>query len=309
MKGVSGIIGMNILNEVQSLFISAEGMEKVDKYSQRDEAQVRRVLARVEKEAGHLGPDGRIGYVKIAGKQAITIPPRCEKVLEGCCGVSPRVKSNVLVEPAAGTSLPKGLLVAHVLAKTDCGKVPVRMVNLSEKAVRIAPRSRVASVYKPKEVVTKDVLEFEEDDGVLHVKELKQDQFQADKSLLTQPPVPVEVNYEGLTPAQCERLAELLSKHRDVFSRDDQDYGYTTAVVHDIPTAEQNGGRKELTDAKASRDQHERQTERKPQTHTRVWTRRDRACESGWRGPAHCDQRDRRVPRRSAQETPSHAGA
>ncbi|XP_053097115.1 retinitis pigmentosa 1-like 1 protein [Pangasianodon hypophthalmus] len=73
--------------------------------------------------------------------------------------------------------------------------------------------------------------------------------------------------------------------------------------------AEQNGGRKELTDAKASRDQRERQTERKPQTHTRVWTRRDRACESGWRGPAHCDQRDRRVPRRSAQETPSHAGA
>ncbi|MCJ8742858.1 hypothetical protein PDJAM_G00086990 [Pangasius djambal] len=73
--------------------------------------------------------------------------------------------------------------------------------------------------------------------------------------------------------------------------------------------AEQNGGRKELTDAKASRDQHERQTERKSQTHTRVWTRRDRACESGWRGPAHCDQRDRRVPRRSAQETPSHAGA
>ncbi|RXN33232.1 Transposon Ty3-I Gag-Pol poly [Labeo rohita] len=238
MKGVSGIIGMNILSEVQSLFIPSEGMEKVDKYSQRDEAQVLRILARVEKEAARLGPDGRIGYVKIAGRQAVTIPPRCEKVLEGLCGVSPRVKSNVLVEPAVGTSLPKGLFVAHVLAETDCGKVPVRMVNLSGKAVRIAPRARVASVYKPKEVVTKDVLEFEEDDGVLHVKELKQDKFQADKNLLTQPSVPVEINYEGLTATQCERIAKLLSKHRDVFSRDDQDYGYTTAVVHDIPTGE-----------------------------------------------------------------------
>ncbi len=86
--------------------------------------------------------------------------------------MSPRVKSNVLVEPEAGASLPKGLLVAHVLAKTDFGKVPVRMVNLSEKAVRIAPRSRVASVCKPKEMVTNDFLEFEEDDGVLYVKEL-----------------------------------------------------------------------------------------------------------------------------------------
>lgn len=45
MKGMSGIIGMNVLNEVQSLFISAEGMERIDKYNPRDEAQVQRVLA------------------------------------------------------------------------------------------------------------------------------------------------------------------------------------------------------------------------------------------------------------------------
>lgn len=144
----------------------------------------------------------------------------------------------MLVEPVAGTSLPKGLLVAHVLPKTEGGKVPVRMVNLSGKAVRLAPRSRVASVYKPKEVITKDVLEFEEDDGILHVKELVRDKVQADKTSLVPLPVPVEVNYEGLTPEQCERLIGLLSKHRDVFSKDDKDYGYTTAVVHNIPTSE-----------------------------------------------------------------------
>lgn len=136
MKGVSGIIGMNVLNEIQSLFISAEGMEKVNKYTRRDEAQVRRVLARVGKEVGR---DRRIGYVKLAGKQAVTIPPRCEKVLEGRCGVSSKIMRQVLVEPAAGTSLPKGLLVAHFLARTDDGKVPVRMLNLSEKTVRLAP--------------------------------------------------------------------------------------------------------------------------------------------------------------------------
>lgn len=83
MKGVSGIIGMNIFSEVQSLFIPSKRMEKVDKYSQRDEAQVLRILARVEKEAARLEPDGRIGYVKIAGRQAVTIPPCCEKILEG----------------------------------------------------------------------------------------------------------------------------------------------------------------------------------------------------------------------------------
>lgn len=238
MKGVSGIIGMNVLCEIQSLFLSAEGMERIDKYSRRDEAQVRRVLAKVEKEAGNLRPDGRIGYVKITGKQAVTIPPRCEKVLEGRCGVSTKIRSHVLVEPASGTSLPKGLLVAHVLAKTEDGKVPVRMVNLSEKAVRLAPRARVASVYKPKKVITKDVLEFEEDGDVLHVKELVEDKVPVAENSLVSLPVPVEVNYDGLTPEQCEKLVELLTKHRDVFSKDDQDYGYTTAVVHNVPTGE-----------------------------------------------------------------------
>ncbi|GAA6102462.1 uncharacterized protein LOC124393547 [Tachysurus ichikawai] len=206
MKGVSGIIGMNVLNEIQSLFISAEGMEKVNKYTRRDEAQVRRVLARVGKEVGH---DGRIGYVKIAGKQAVTIPPRCEKVLEGRCGVSSKIMCQVLVKPAAGTSLPKGLLVAHFLARTDDGKVPVRMLNLSEKTVRLAPRSRVASVYRPKEVITKEVLEFQEDDGVLHVKEMARENGPAGETSLAQLPVPVEVNFEGLTQAQLKKDARL----------------------------------------------------------------------------------------------------
>lgn len=145
-------------------------------------------------EAEHQGPDRKFGYNKIARNHATTIPPRCEKVLEGCCGVSPRVRSNVLVKPADGTGLPKGLLVAHVLAKSDSGQVPVRMVNLSGKAIRLAPWSRVSSVYKPKELITKGVLEFEESDGVLNVKELKQNKIHADKHLLAQSPVPVEVN-------------------------------------------------------------------------------------------------------------------
>ncbi len=59
-----------------------------------------------------------------------------------------------------------------------------------------------------------------------------------DKLSLFLPAVRRYLKAAKLTPAQCERLAELLSKHRDVFSRDDQDYGYTTAVVHDIPTGE-----------------------------------------------------------------------
>ncbi len=51
-------------------------------------------------------------------------------------------------------------------------------------------------------------------------------------------PVPVQVNYEGLTPAQCEELNKLLRKYREIFLKSDNDYGYTQAVMHDIPTGD-----------------------------------------------------------------------
>ncbi len=176
-----------------------------------------------------------IGFVKVGGKQAITIPLLSEKVFEGRCRVPPKVKCQVLVEPTVEASLPKGLQVANVLARKEGGKVPVRVMNSSERAIRLTPRCRVAVVSKPCEVLPKEVLEFEEEDGMLHVKQVTH--IQADE-ISEEFPVPVQVNYVGLTPTQCEELKKLLRKYKDVFSKSDNDYGYTEAVMHDITTGD-----------------------------------------------------------------------
>ncbi len=225
---------MNIISELKSLFITGEGVKKVKKNGQPQEAKIRRVLASFEK-AEPLSPDGKIGFVKVGGKQVITIPPLSEMIFEGRCRVPPKVKCQVLVEPTVEASLPKGLLVANVLARTEGGKVPVRVMNSSERAIRLTPRCRVAVVSKPREVLPKELLEFEEEDGMLHVKQVTH--IQADE-ISEEFPVPVQVNYEGLTPAQCEELNKLLRKYREVFSKSDNDYGYTQAVMHDIPTGD-----------------------------------------------------------------------
>lgn len=140
-----------------------------------------------------------------------------------------------MVKPTVEVSLPKGLIVASVLTRTEDGKVPVRVMNSSETAIRLTPRCRVAVVSKPREVLPKEMLEFEEEDGMLHVKQVTH--IQADE-IPEEFPVPVQVNYEGLTPTQCEELKKLLSKYRDVFSKSDNDYGHTQAVTHDIPTGD-----------------------------------------------------------------------
>lgn len=195
MKGLPGILGMNVLSELKDLFGATEGMKKMNKY-QGTEAKVHRVLANIRQEAGSLGRNDRIGYVKVAGRETVTIPPLSERILEGRCGVSSKANCPVLVGATSGVSLPKSLLVANVLAKATGGRVPIRVMNSSERPVRPKPRSRIAVVYKPQDVLQKELVEFEENEGVLHVKAVKTTQIQPEGADTEPLPVPVKVNLE-----------------------------------------------------------------------------------------------------------------
>ncbi len=239
LKGLPGIVGMNVLSDLKDLFITTEDMKKMDRYSHGfKEAKIQRVLANIEMQTEALSCSDKIGFVKVAGKQAITIPPFSERVLEGRCRIPPKVSCQVLVEASSNVSLPKSVLIANVLAKTVDGKVPVRVLNFSGKPVKIPPRCRIAALSKPQEVVSKELVEFEEKEGVLHVKAVQQRQVKVELSTTEQLPVPVHINLENLTETQRRKLQDLLVKHSDVFSRNDSDFGYTTAVTHSVPTGD-----------------------------------------------------------------------
>lgn len=108
LKGLPGIIGMNVLSEVKDLFMTTKDMKKMDRYSNGfKEAKVQRVLANIKMQTEALSCGDKIGFVKVAGKQAITIPPFSERVLEGRCRIPPKVSCQVLVEASSNVSLPK----------------------------------------------------------------------------------------------------------------------------------------------------------------------------------------------------------
>lgn len=92
------------------------------------------------------------------------------RVIEGHCRVPPKVLCQVLVKPTVEASLPKGLLVASVLTRTEGGKVPIHAMNSSETAIRLTPRCRVAVVSKPCVVLPKVMLEFEVHNSILFFK-------------------------------------------------------------------------------------------------------------------------------------------
>lgn len=237
MKGLAGIVGMNVLSELKNLVLSGKDLDKEDKVSQRADANVRRVIAKVKKDEGLLGPEGRIGFVKVSGKQVVIIPPLSEKIVEGHCSIPHKVKHQVLVESTGSVTLPKELLVANVLARPEKGKVPVRVLNLCQETVRLMPRSRIAVVSKPQKVVPKQMVEFEEDDDELRVKRHVQCSIKIE-SQPEQLSIPVRMNQDGLSEMQRKELNTLLTRYSDVFSKSDTDYGYTTTVTHSIPTGD-----------------------------------------------------------------------
>lgn len=91
---------------------------------------------------------------------------------------------------------------------------------------------------KPQKVVPKELVEFEEKEGTLHVKAMQQHQVKVEVSTTEPLPVPVQINLENLTETQCRMLQELLVKHSDVFSKNDCDFGYMTAVTHSVSTGD-----------------------------------------------------------------------
>ena len=239
-NGPAGILGMNVLGELRNLFCGLEGVQRMDRHGQRVEsASLRRILVKIGKEEQIGGRDGKIGFVKVAGRRAVVIPPCSEIVIEGRCRIPPKMKCQVLVEASPSANTPSGLLVANVLAHSVGGKVPVRLMNPSRKPVILPPRARVAELSKPQKVLQKEVVAFEEVAGELRVRALAGEKGAVSKQEEPGPlSVPVQANLQGLTSDQVHQLNQLLEKHRVAFSQNDRDYGHTTTVTHCIPTGE-----------------------------------------------------------------------
>lgn len=75
MKGLDEIVWMNVLRELKNLVLSGRESNKESKTSRHTDGSVRRVKERVNKDKGLLVSGGRIGFIKMSGKQVVTILP------------------------------------------------------------------------------------------------------------------------------------------------------------------------------------------------------------------------------------------
>ncbi|KAJ8375587.1 hypothetical protein SKAU_G00061670 [Synaphobranchus kaupii] len=217
-SAVPGLLGMNILSELRTLFAGIDGIQKMDRHRRTAKSlNLNRIFAAIGREEQYCG----------------------EAIIEGHSRVPPKVNCQVLVEATPAANLPRGLMVANVLAHSTDGRVPVWLLNSGEQPVTLWPRSRLAELSKPCRVLPKERVMFEEAAGELRVKAISPGNAPPTgaSSETTGPlSIPVQANLQGLDVLQVRQLNHLLEKHQAVFSQNDSDYGYTTTVAHSIPT-------------------------------------------------------------------------
>lgn len=98
----------------------------------------------------------------------------------------------------AGANLPNGVLLANVLTHTHEGKVHVRLLNATDKTVRLLPQIRLAEICKPLEVHLKEPITIEVEDNALHIQVLNKVETGVTKVKADVLPVSIGVNLEGV---------------------------------------------------------------------------------------------------------------
>ncbi|KAK7933216.1 hypothetical protein WMY93_004112 [Mugilogobius chulae] len=184
--------------------------------------------------------DGLVGYVRVATKRHIIVPPKSEKVVWGRTKMGPAGADYcALIEAMPGASV-GDVGVAKALVEVRKGRVPVRVCNPHPYSVSIGRFKKLGRLYHVEETDVhgpNDLALSLGEDCVVEVALVDV----GDRSS-TSSELPTGVDLLGhradLSEAQQEELKALLQKWEKVFAQHEEDFGRTNLVQHQIPTGD-----------------------------------------------------------------------
>ena len=172
---------------------------------------------------------GEICTARIRDIKPVTLPPNSQTLLwcRAILGVQGR-DYPALVEPIQMEDYPY-VRAAKCLVNVSQGKVPVRLINLSNHPVALTKHCPVAQLSQ---VSFQDIIR-------LPVTE-KPPAADSRCSPVTQPQVPwweeLHVGDENPPQQQQEGIIRLVKEYHQAFSKHATDYGEVSAIQHTIPT-------------------------------------------------------------------------
>uniref|UniRef100_A0AAV2LX23 PDZ domain-containing protein n=1 Tax=Knipowitschia caucasica TaxID=637954 RepID=A0AAV2LX23_KNICA len=183
--------------------------------------------------------DGSMGFVRLATKNNISVPPNSEIVVWGRTRMG-RGGTDfcALIEPVPGANI-GGVGVARTLVEVRKGRVPVRICNPHPYSVSVGRFTRLGQLYHIEEADVhgpNDPSLFLEGDDVVAVTLVDVTTSAANSEL--PPEVSKLKTRPDLSEVQQEELEALLQRWEKVFAVHDEDFGRTDLVQHRIPTGD-----------------------------------------------------------------------
>ena len=243
-----GIIGSNILQRLHQQLNSEFGASYLDSVTPEWQA----VLLLFDETSSSPGSpdvddlptDGRLGSVRVAGKQPVKIPAWSVKVIQGTTRVLDGDYCGLIEQDIEFYSnLPRNVMLIRSYSPVKQGSVSLCLLNYGDEDVWLQPKVKLANVYSVDEVssIGGDCVYQTDDHEILVTLEKMQvsdpDEdtgWKSAEELIEA----LDVDTSDFTPDQLQKLKEMLLKHQKVFSRGDHDLGYSDTVKHTIPTTD-----------------------------------------------------------------------
>ncbi|KAJ8024914.1 ADP-ribosylation factor-like protein 5B [Holothuria leucospilota] len=253
-KGIPCLLGMNAIKLCKTELFKDVNVNQIDsKYQDSESINLLQFLQTAEvnetrqlPHADNTNNEGLLGRVTIPRGKPVVIPARQEVIIEGYCILGNGMADcQVYIEPLPEEQnhLPRDILVAKTLGTVRNNFTRVRMINLGTKDIWLQKGNVLANLHEVEVLQSEkepDVKLIHTDQHTVQINIVQQEEpelTKRDTDSADQLPIPVNVNFDELTSDQVSSLKEFLQEHHDVFSQGDYDYGSTSTVRHEIPTA------------------------------------------------------------------------
>jgi transposase InsO family protein len=170
-----------------------------------------------------------LGYIKLA--ETITVPPLTALTVKGTARYMKQT-STVLIDQSDTVSLPVGIMVSPCFSELKNGTTKLQVRNYSSVPVKLHKRGRIAEMHTGEQYMPEAAMQLEEEEENTWKLHLGKDE---DQEHLKQ----INIDNVDLSSDEYEQLSQLLHKHKDVFSRNEDDLGYTDVIKHKIYTTDE----------------------------------------------------------------------
>lgn len=153
------------------------------------------------------------------------VPPRSEFIIPGAVEGLQGECTTGMMEPLASLSKHCDVFVARVICNVNQGRVPVRVINVTEDPLILKQGMKIGTLFTDITVMDSIDDRGEELSGMLPC---------SGNSLIKE----LGLEERGLSPAQLQSVYDLLHRHASVFSTSDTDLGRTHLTTHSIDTGD-----------------------------------------------------------------------